>query len=76
LFPITRRLPISARTTPRYFARSAPGLLRLLGLFTDAAAAIDGSKFKAVNNRSQLRLQRQWKQKGAFDITARTARHK
>ena len=41
---------------PGHPSRYAPGLLclcRSLGLFTDASVAIDGSKFKAVNNRDK-----------------------
>jgi transposase len=52
--PTSRRLPTSGRTMAWRSGRCAPsslGLCRRLKLFTHAVVAIDGSKFKAVNNR-------------------------
>jgi transposase len=51
----SRRLPTSAETTARRPGRCAEfvKLCRQLGLFTRAVVAIDGSKFKAVNNRDK-----------------------
>src|SRR4051794_22958601 len=53
---MTRPSPISARRTGLRSARFAPGSLSLcreMGLLAKASVAIDGSKFKAVNNRDR-----------------------
>ena len=50
--PTSRPSPISARTTGRQSVRPAAGLPRL-DLFSEAVVAVDGSKFKAVNNRDK-----------------------
>jgi transposase len=56
LYPITRRLPSSARIMALPSAKFVPifiALCRAMGLLTQASVAIDCSKFKAVNNRDK-----------------------
>src|SRR5215210_7135582 len=53
---MTKRSPISARTTGLRSARCVRSLSYCaapMGLLTKASVAIDGSKFKAVNNRDR-----------------------
>ena len=56
LVPTTRRLPISGRTTAVPSVRCARALSNSAGrwvCFVKASVAIDGGKFKAVNNRDR-----------------------
>ena len=48
----TRPLPTSGAAIRKVFARFI-ALCRTLGLLTRASVAIDGNKFKAVNNRDK-----------------------
>ena len=55
-YPITRQLPTSARTMAAPSAQVCArfvALCRTMGLLTHGTVAIDGSKFKAVNNRDR-----------------------
>ena len=56
LVPDTRRLPTSAKTMAapiRQVCARFVALCRTMGLLMQASVAIDGSKFKAVNNRDK-----------------------
>jgi len=56
LVPDHKTIATSARTMAAPSGRSAPDswLCRTMGLLMQNNVAIDGSKFKAVNNRTEL----------------------